>query len=941
MIRQRRQRLQLLLLAMMLSACGSGGVDIGPTIGDLADLPPIVEAAELEPQANFELDRQQVIDRLRELVAITTEGEGTGDELRRLADLELEASLDKRLADDPATQQLGQQEALHAISIYENYLQQYPGRENNDKILYQMSRAYALESEIDKSMAALDRIVNEYPASIYMDEVQFRRGENLFVEREHVAAELAYGYIVENDPDSIFFEKALYKYGWSQFKQGRFEDAQASFIRLLDINRENDNIREIDFNPALSRANQELLEDVIRVVAISFTYQEDIQYITQYFRQNGKRDYEPLLYRKLGEIYLEKERVFDGANLFLGYTREYPYSQHSPYFHQRVIETYQQAGYSDLVLKEKIAFVDSYNVGTEYWSRQLPQTQQALTPTLVLHTTDLATHFHALARQSKKLPDYAIAASWYRRFLKSFPNDASAPKMNFLLAEILYDAGQYAQAIDEFEKTAYDYEPHENSAEAGYAALTAYDALFKASPASSTQVLHEQRMHSAVRFTTRFSGDSRVQDVELQSAKQFLAWKQYPAAIASATRLLGNSNADKTSRQTARSILADAQFSTGDFAAAEKSYLALLQDQPKQGDQRQAVREQVAASIYKQGELARDAGDLLLAVEHFTRLGTVIPESPTRIVAEYDAATAYVQLEDWPATIAQLEAFRKRYPDDKKFNSGVSEKLALAYSKNGNLSKAAAEMLMLSSLPGPAERKRDLMWRAAELYERDGQAARTIAIYKDYVRTYPIPLDRSMELRHKIAESYRASNDGKNLNFWLNDIVRADAQGGAERNERSRYLAATASLELIEPLRRSYSQVKLTVPLKASLNKKKKLMQQSVDAYSKAMAYQVQEVTTAATFQVAEIYREFARSLMSSQRPSGLDQDQLEEYDLLLEEQAFPFEEKAIEIHLANFRRIPSGTYDDFTQQSLRVLGEMLPYRYARAESNDIYVEIQ
>jgi hypothetical protein len=206
---------------------------------------------------------------------------------------------------------------------------------------------------------------------------------------------------------------------------------------------------------------------------------------------------------------------------------------------------------------------------------------------------------------------------------------------------------------------------------------------------------------------------------------------------------------------------------------------------------------------------------------------------------------------------------------------------------------------------------------------------------------YPSPLDRSMELRHKIAESYRASNDGKNLNFWLNDIVRADASGGAERNARSRYLAATASLELIEPLHRAYSQVKLTVPLKASLNKKKKLMQQSVDAYSKAMTYQVEEVTTAATFQVAEIYREFARSLMSSQRPSGLDQEQREEYDLLLEEQAFPFEEKAIEIHLANFRRIPTGSYDDFTRQSLRVLGEMLPYRYARAESNDTYVEIQ
>ena len=941
MTRQRRQRLTLLLAATLLSACGSGGVDIGPTIGDLAKMPPILEIAELEPQANFELDRQQVIDSLRELVAITTEGEGTGAELRRLADLELEASLDKRVADDPDTQQLGQQEALHAISIYETYLQQYPGRENNDKILYQMSRAYALESEIDKSMAALDRIVNEYPDSIYMDEVQFRRGENLFVDRDHAAAELAYGHIVQNTPNSIFFEKALYKYGWAQFKQGRFEDAQASFIRLLDINLENNSIREIDFNPALSRANQELLEDVIRVVALSFTYQEDTRQITQYFRQNGNRDYEPLLYRKLGDLYLEKERVFDGANLFLSYSSEYPYSQHSPYFHQRAIETYQQAGYSDLVLKEKIAFVNRYDVNTEYWSRQVPQTQQALTPTLVLHMTDLATHFHALARQSKKLPDYAIAASWYRRYLTSFPNDPGAPKMNFLLAEILYDAGQYAQAIDEFQITAYDYEKHEDSAEAGYAALTAYDALFKAGAGSNTQVLREQRMQSAVRFTTHFGGDSRVQAVELQSATQFLAWKQYPAAIASATRLLENSSADKSSRQNARGILADAEFSSGDFAAAEKSYLALLQDQPKQGSQRQAVREQVAASIYKQGELARDAGDQLLAIQHFTRLGDVIPESSKRIVAEYDAATAYVQLEDWPATIAQLESFRKRYPDDKKFNSGVTEKLALAYSKNGNRSGAAREMLILSSLPGSAERKRDLMWRAAELYEQDGQADRTITIYKDYVRLYPYPLERSMELRHKIAESYRAANNSKNLNFWLNDIVRADAQAGAQRNARSRYLAANASLELIEPLRRSYSQVKLTVPLKASLSKKKKLMQQSVDAYSKAMKYQVQDVTTAATFQIAEIYHEFANSLMSSQRPPGLDQEQREEYDLLLEEQAFPFEEKAIEIHLANFRRIPDGTYDDSTQNSLRVLGEMMPFRYARAESNDTYVEIQ
>ena len=118
-------------------------------------------------------------------------------------------------------------------------------------------------------------------------------------------------------------------------------------------------------------------------------------------------------------------------------------------------------------------------------------------------------------------------------------------------------------------------------------------------------------------------------------------------------------------------------------------------------------------------------------------------------------------------------------------------------------------------------------------------------------------------------------------------------------------------------------------------------MQQSIDAYSRAMKYQVQEVTTEATFQIAEIYNDFANSLMNSQRPKGLDEEQLEEYELLLEEQAFPFEEKAIDIHLANFKRIPAGTYDEPTKKSLQALGKLMPFRYARVESTDIYVDIQ
>ncbi len=935
------ERCLAMLTAAILGACSGGGVDLGPTIADLESMPPIIDTVELEPRATFEIDRQQVIDSFRALVEITADGGGTGDELRRLADLELELSLEQRLADDDAERQRGIEATLQAIGIYEAYLEQYPGNPDNDKILYQLSRAYAIEADEQKSLAALDRIAREYPASPYLDEVQFRRGEILFVMREFEAAEAAYGTIVEQHPDSLFFDKALYKYGWAQFKQSRYDDALASYTRLLDLNLERDKIGELDFNPALERGERELLEDVVRLVTLCFSYQDEQRTIAQHFNAHGKRDYEPLLYRKLGELYLDKERILDGSGLFLAYTDEYPYSPHAPYFHERAIAVFTQAGYKDLVLKEKIAFVDRYDVGTEYWSVQSPATQARIRPSLETHMSELATHYHALARASKRAPDFRVAADWYRRYLASFADADGAPRMNFLLAESLNDAGQLPQAIDAYQKTAYGYPRHADSAEAGYAALLGFDALFKTTNASDVPALRRQRIQSAVRFTTSFPGDPRLPTIELQTAQQFFEWREYEPAIASARRLIESPQVKRETRQTAWAILADAQFSSADYAAAEQSYLTLLDFLPARGKQRTEAREQVAASIYKQGEAARGAGDHLLAASHFSRLGEVVPDSPKRIVADYDAATAYIQLEDWDASIRQLEAFRKRYPRDRQFSVGVTEKLALAYSKSGDAPRAAGEMLALARLPGGAERKQDLMWRAAEIYEESGATGKAIEIYQEYVTAYPFPLARSIELRHKIAESYRARNDTRNLHFWLNEIVRADARGGKERSDRSRYLAATASLELIAPLERSYRKAKLTVPLKQSLAKKKRLMQQSIDAYTRAMRYQVAEVTTAATYHIGEIYHDFARSLLASERPRGLDDEQLEEYELLLEEQAIPFEEKAIDIHLANFKRIPTGTYDEPTKKSLAVLGDLMPFRFARVESTDAYVEIQ
>ena len=80
------------------------------------------------------------------------------------------------------------------------------------------------------------------------------------------------------------------------------------------------------------------------------------------------------------------------------------------------------------------------------------------------------------------------------------------------------------------------------------------------------------------------------------------------------------------------------------------------------------------------------------------------------------------------------------------------------------------------------------------------------------------------------------------------------------------------------------------------------------------------------------------RDLLESEKPADLAGEELEQYDLLLEEQAFPFEEKAIELHALNAGRSADGVYDEWVRRSFTRLAELSPARYARTERSEAYV---
>jgi Tfp pilus assembly protein PilF len=86
---------------------------------------------------------------------------------------------------------------------------------------------------------------------------------------------------------------------------------------------------------------------------------------------------------------------------------------------------------------------------------------------------------------------------------------------------------------------------------------------------------------------------------------------------------------------------------------------------------------------------------------------------------------------------------------------------------------------------------------------------------------------------------------------------------------------------------------------------------------------------------MAEIYANFSRSLLASARPTDLPAAELAAYEEAIEEEAFPFEERAIEVHEANVAvMLAANIYNRWVEQSFERLAALVPGRYAKEEQS-------
>jgi tetratricopeptide (TPR) repeat protein len=821
---------------------------------------------------------------------------------------------------------------VEAIALYKRLLTEYPSYKDSDQVLYQMARAYDELGRTDEAMETMERLIRANPHSEHYDEVQFRRGEYFFTRRKYRDAESSYSAIVNLSPTSSYYELALYKLGWTFYKQELYDDALHRYMALLDHKVSTG----YDFDQKHEKEDERRVADTFRAVSLSFTNLGGPEAVQEFFSKFGNRSYEDRVYSNLGEHYLTKLRYDDAAKTYKAFIALYPFHRAAPRFSMRIVETFAKGGFPKLVLESKREFASKYGLQSEYWRHNKPEDSPEALAYLKTNLKDLANHYHAEYQSAEdaneKLTNYHEALRWYGDYLKSFPTDAESPAINYRLADLLFENKDFGEAAKQYERTAYGYPTHSQSAAAGYAAVYAYRQQLKDAGKEQQEAVKRATIASSLKFADTFPDHAQAAAVLGAAADDLYEMKDYRAAIDSAQRVIDKyPGAELPIRRSAWIVVAHGSFDLAEYPQAEHAYAQVLTVTPEGDASRAAFVDNLAASIYKQGEQARDAKDYRAAADHFLRIRTAAPTSTIRPTAEYDAGAALIALQDWKSAAEVLEAFRSAYPQHK-MHGEATKLIARAYRESGQLSRAAGEYDRLASESEDPALRGEALLAAGDLYQQSNANDKALDAYRRYLNEFPRPVEAALETRFKISEIYKTTHDESLYQKELAEIVRIDAAAGSERTNRTRTLAARSALVLAEQLYRDFVAVKLRQPFEASLKEKQQRMDATIDAMNRLVEYEIADVTAAATYYMAETYFDFSRSLKESERPTDLQAADMEKYEADLDETAFPFEEKAIKVHEKNMELLHAGVLDDWTEKSLSRLAELMPGRYAKTE---------
>ncbi|NMP30581.1 tetratricopeptide repeat protein [Thalassotalea sp. M1531] len=956
----------------------------------LSDLAQNSEEIQLEAFEMAKADRAEKLAEIyQQLLTLEPDPEIRTNVEYRLAQINTQVFEQKLFADDDSEQAntiktsgngVFDEQALQKLIIdYRQLLKNYPTRKENEDIQYQLAKALDLQGNIDASLAEIESLLSRFPETQYLAELNFRRGEIYFNLQDYTTALSAYQQVIDAKENSKYLVNSIYMSGWALFKLNRLSQGNVAFLQVIESIISEEKQRPYPDSFAFENLDsryQNLLIDTQRVLSISLSQQQQAKSLTQLVTSQQALPfiylYQHVLFDNLANFLIKKELTHDAELTYQAYIDLAPETLWAARFSLSLLDMYHRQGRFSAMHQLKNNYVNRYGLTSVFWQQANSSVQEEVLPHLIQFSDEHSRRLYAHAQEQQagveRINAFADAADSLAIYLAL----AKLPKAKLLLtkellpdeylfAEANFEAKRYRQALDSYQDIAYltksDASMHQSlKLQAAYATTLTVRALLSTTEQDKESNLYQEliveRNRLDLQFIDQYPNDKRSLVLATHAAqyafdkqdyRQLQTMKEYVLASHTASNVNATNLAPEALKQVqiVTQLSANGYYQRKFYSQAEQAYELALFYVNKQESIWPKMRKLLASSIYFQGQMLK-ARQPHAAVQHFLRLGQIVPESSYRVTAEFDAANLLLANQSWQQSIEVLQAFLKRYPNHE-YSASIPAKLVQSYEALEQWELAAEQLLVIVASEPEKALKQEALYTAADYYLKAGNSTKALINYRTYAHAYPEPFDIAQEVRFKMSEFYRQSQEPNKRYFWFRKILKYHQLQRKKAPQaiqaRAIELASTAAFGLGVVHQQTFRWRKLKAPLQKSLKRKQQAMKQAINYYQQVLDFQLARYVPQATFNLAEMYRQLAKDVIESERPGDLDDLALEEYEILLEELAYPFEEKAIEIHASNAQRAWQDIYDPWIEKSFSTLAELAPALYNKQERTHDVIE--
>ena len=811
-------------------------------------------------------------------------------------------------------------EAPDQVAIYQpvvdkliEVLNDNPDHPQAKEYAYQLARLQSIVGASKESEATLEslkgRVASTNAQPKLVKELNFRIGEAAFSQQDYDKAIEEYSALLnqselpdaEKNPQGFdLHTNALYMRAWSYLQLNEFKSASRDFLSLLTLE---------DFEAN----NKQMYEDSFRGLVLAVNDAGGMNELQTLMTAEEIKPIAKPFYERMISFYKEEKRWAEIIAAYYQFQEFYPQTKQALAMEEELLEFLEDNDQKASLRDEKARFVEVY--------AELAPKKAAD------YAIELAEYFRSVAQnesdQDERQSAYEKSLTWYKRFIALFPDYENLGGIQFAYAETLLESGASEEARSVLTQLSKNPKTSKPVAQrAAYLALTSIDSQQGADGELSPELVSRKRA-----LATAFLKDFP----DHPESPQVLGWLLVETfksgseqeSLELAEQAIKNYPNTKVAL-LATEIRADSYFKAEDWQAAATGYEALLRDQPD-SEKRQSWAENRIKAYYQLARQAEPQKALpLFAKVYNSNDATLAPAAlyEAGVVAEKASPEQSQQL---------FEQLLQRYPKHQNIDD-ARLKLTQLYKRNKEWSKAAALLADASKQIQDPQLRQTADYEIAELYLKSGEGQKAEASLKAYLDKYQQPYGEVAKAQQDLIEIYeRSKRFGPALR--LMETYVSTNLSSSEATPSSRKAAQTYAERLAENDRQVYQSKRITSDLQASFKRKQAAMKRAVQSYNRLLQFNNPESASVAQAGIGDLYAELATALMESPAPPGLNELEKEEYLLILEEQALPLEDRALEAHQKNISALHlRRQWNEGIEQSIKSMAKLMPARFDKSE---------